>query len=283
LRRLLIALVVAATAVPIAAAADVDRVQVGLPGRNTTRAFSSQTFVVVTTPAAYTRLSFDGDAGSWRGPRCVVSSRPDLSADVRVPWALRFSDTYASREDAADRARTFRDLPELSRGTIAVPHRIRGKGVGAISAYYVLGQSGEDYGWAEVGLGIPLTRGVFAAMRFWSTGPSFACNVGTTSSRQWHVDAVQAAAARVVVDGNLPAARITAHGARRRMSGFVNDGFGHPVVGARVTLQRRDARGTWRAAGTATTAGNGFYSARAVPGAVRAVHGSLRSAPTRVR
>ena len=282
MRKLALALAAAVIGVPAANAADVERVQVGLPGRNTTRAFSPQTFIVVTSPDAYVRTSFDGDSSSWHGPRCVVSSNPGLSDDVSMPWFVVFSDRYATREQAAAGARTFDDLPLVSEGTIEIPHRIRGREVGAIVGYYLLGQSTHDRGWAEIGVGIPLTRGVFAVARFWSTGPSFGCSVGGTAARQWHLDAAQSAAARLVVDGNLPAARISAHPQRRRVSGFVNDGFGHPVVGARVTLERKAGR-TWRRGPSVSTNSSGFYSVLARAGTMRTAHGTLRSKPVRVR
>jgi hypothetical protein len=266
--------------VPIAVAADTDRIQVG--GSGSTRGFSRQTYVTVTTPGGYSRTGFDGDAGSWRGPRCVVSSNPSLSDDVSIPWSVGFSDSYRTAEEAADRGRTFRDMPTVERGTIEIPHRIRGKEVGGISGYYILAQTQQEYAWAEIGLGIPLTRGVFVAARFWSTGPSFACTVGGTAARLWHLQAAEAAAGLVAIDGNLPAARLTAHAQRRRVVGFVSDGFGHPVVGARVTLERKVGR-SWRRGGSASTNASGFYRALALPGLVRAAHGSLRSRTVRVR
>lgn len=280
MRKALVAIGLALCLVPAAVATDVDRVRVG--GTGSTRGFSQQTFVVVSTPDAYARIGFDGDAGSWSGPLCVVSSNSSLSAVVTLPWTVAFSRTYRSADEAADRGRTFRDLPVLTRGTIEISHRIRGKEVGGILASYVVGQSRQDHGWAELGLGIPLTRGVFVAARFWSTGPSFACNVGGTASRQWHVDAVQAAAARVVVDGNLPAARVTARAQRRRVVGFVNDGLGHPLVGVRVTLERRAGR-AWRRAASVSTNASGLYSVLARPGRVRVAVESIRSRTVRVR
>ena len=274
-------LVVASGGAPIALAADVDRVQVGAPGRNTTRGFSPQTHVVVTSPETYARTSFDGDSGNWRGPICVVSPNPSLNGEVRISWSVDFSDAYPTAEEAADRGRRFRDLPTVSRGTLAVPHRIRGKNVGGISANYVLGQSSAEDAWAEIGLGIPITRGVTAIATFWSSGPSFDCNVGGTTARQWHQDAVEAAAAAIVVDGNLPPAHLTAHGQRRHVAGFLTDGFGHPVVGARVAIARKVGR-SWRRSGSATTNASGFYRALALPGLARAEVGSLRSRPVRV-
>ena len=284
MKKVLIVLALALIAVPSAGAADTDRVQVAGRGQNSTRGFPAQTFVAVTSPENYRRVNFDGDAGNWRGPPCIVSWNPSFSKDVNISWSVGFSDAYRSAEEAAE-AFTSADTSIFRRGTLDIPHRIRGKSVGDIQAYFVLAQyQGEDgTGWAELGLGIPLTRGIFVDARFWATGPSFDCNVGALPGRAWHRDALLITAERgVVIDGNLPAARLTAHAQRRRVAGFVSDGFGHPVVGVRVFLERRVGRG-WRRAGAATTNASGFYSALSLSGLVRAAHGSLRSKAVRVR
>lgn len=280
MRKIGVALAIALAAVPSAAAADTDRVQVG--GSGSTRDFSRQTYVTVTAPDAYVKTGFDGDHGDWRGPPCIVSSNPSLSDDVSVSWTVGFSDSYRTAEEAADRGRTFRDMPTVQQGTIEIPHRIRGKEVGGITGYFILAQTRQEYGWAEIGLGVPLTRGVFVAARFWSTGPSFRCAVGGTSSELWHLQAALAAAERVVIDGNLPAARLRANGQRRRVVGFLSDGFGHPVVGVRVRIDRKVGP-SWRRAGWASTNASGYYKALALPGVVRAAFGSLRSRAVRVR
>lgn len=280
MRRILVALAIALTAIPSAAAADTDRVQVG--GSSATRAFSPQTYVSVTSPDGYVRIGFDGDHGDWRGPLCIVSSNPSLSSEVSVSWTVGFSNTYRSAEEAADRGRTFRDLPLVQRAAIEIPHLIRGREVGKIPSFYLLAATRQEYGWAELGLGIPLTGGVFTAARFWSTGPSFRCTVNGVSSDVWHPQTALAALGRVVVDGNLPAARVTARAQGRRVSGQVSDGFGHPLVGVRVALERRIGR-RWHRAGSASTDAAGSYGARAGRGLIRAAVGSRRSAAVRVR
>jgi hypothetical protein len=279
-RKIVAALAIALCAVPIVAAGDTDRVRVG--GSSATRAFSPRTHVVVTSPDDYVRTGFDGDHGDWRGPLCVVSSNASLSGEVAVSWSIGFSNRYRTAGEAADRGRTFRDLLIVQRAELKIPHRIRGKKVGSIIGEYVLAATRQEYGWAEIGLGIPLTRGVFVAARFWSTGPSFRCTVGGTASELWHLQAAQAAVARVVIDGNLPAARLTAYPQRRRVVGFVSDGFGHPLVGVQVTVERL-VRGAWRRVGSAATDASGHYRAGTLPGTVRVTLGSLRSAPVRVR
>lgn len=278
--RIAVALALALCAVPIAFAADTDRVQVG--GSSATKGFSPRTYVAVTAPEGYARTGFDGDHGDWRGPLCVVSSNPSLSSEVAISWAVAFSKTYRTAAEAADRGRTFSDLPTVKLGEVEIPHRIRGKEVGGIVASYVIAASPQEYAWTEIGLGIPLTRGVFAAARFWSNGPSFRCTVGGTAERLWHLSAAEASAARVVIEGNLPAARLTAYGQHRRVVGFVSDGFGHPLIGVAVTIQR-NTRGRWHRVGTASTNASGFYRATALPGTVRVTLGSLRSKAVRVR
>jgi hypothetical protein len=279
-RTILVALAIALTVVPGATAADTDRVQVG--GSNSTQGFSRQTYVTATSPDGYVRKGFDGDHGDWRGPLCVVSSNSSLSGEATVSWTIAFSKSYRTAEEAADQGRTFRDLPLVQRAPIEISHVIRGREVGKIASFSILAATREEYGWAELGLGIPLTQGVFAAARFWSTGPSFRCTVSGVSSDVWHRQVALAAAKRVVVDGNLPAARVSARAQGRRIAGAISDGFGHPLVGVRVTLERKVGRG-WRRAGSATTDAGGRYGALVARGLVRAAVGSRRSAPVRVR
>jgi hypothetical protein len=280
MKKLVAALGIALFAVPLAAASDTDRVRIG--GSSATRAFSTRTHVVVTSPEAYVRTGFDGDHGDWRGPLCAVPSNPSLSGEVEVSWTVGFSNLYRTAAEAADRGRTFRDLPIVQRGRLKIPHRIRGKNAGSIVGAYVLAATRQEHGWAEIGLGIPLTRGVFVAARFWSTGPSFRCTVGGTSSELWHLQTAEAAVAGVVIDGNLPAARLTAYPQHRRVVGFVSDAFGHPLVGVRVSVERM-VRRTWRRAGSAATNASGHYRAATLAGTVRVTFGSLRSVPVRVR
>jgi hypothetical protein len=275
-----VVLTVALGAVATAAAIGTDRVQVG--GSSATRGFSRETFVAVTAHDAYTRTGFDGDHGDWRGPLCVVSSNPSLSSEMRMSWTIGFTNSYRTAEQAADFARTFRDMPTVERGKIDIPHRIRGKGVGDIEAHLVLAQTSQEYAWAEIGVAIPLTRGVFATARFFSSGPPFKCNVGFTFEREWHLSFARVAVEGVAIEGNLPAAYVTVHGRLRRVVGFVTDGFRHPVVRARVTIQRK-VGSKWRYAGSALTDGSGFYSAKARPGRTRAVVASLRSRAVYVR
>jgi hypothetical protein len=278
-----VAAVIVLIAVPAAAAAGVaDRVQVGQPGRNTTRAFSPSTHVLVQAPGRYVATAFDGDSGSWRGPLCVVGSNRSLSKDATVAWAVTFSNRFRSADEAAAAARTFDDLPVASRLELEVPHVVRGRTVGTIRAVAVVGASRSEHGWHELGLGLPLTRGVFAGVRFWSTGPSFRCAVDDVPSEVWHRETVHAAANSLVVDGNLPVARITAAGAKGLVRGRVVDGFGHAVVGVPVVVERKDGR-RWRRAGRAITDGTGAYRAKAASGLVRARVGAAVSGPTRAR
>lgn len=272
-------------AVPLALAQEIDRVQVGLPGRNTTRGFSSATYLTAHAPEGYRRAS-EGRMLKWVGPTCVPPTMPQFAAELAITWGIGFDNGVRTAEQAAEKARTFSDWTVVERSAIAIPHVIRGREVGKLPGFYVIGAAREEGGWHEGGLGISMSRGVFALGEFWSRANTFRCIVNGVESRAWHLDATRRAIAAIAVDGNLPPARVTARARGRRVAGQVTDGFGHPVAGVRVTFERRVGR-TWRRAGAGASDALGRYDARPrQSGTIRAVVTfgvTVRSGPVRVR
>jgi hypothetical protein len=264
MRRLLRPLGIAALAAliggAIAAAQETDRVQVGSPGRNTTRAFSPALFVTVTTLPDFRRTGFDGDSGGWEGPVCDFAPNPGLSGPISLTWAVGFDADAQSAEQAAREQLTF-EWETIESGPLAVPHLVAGREVGTIPGFYVLTDARSQTGYHESALGFPLGRGVFAALEFWSRGNALECTVRGMPVASWHRETARAAVRQVRLEGNLPPARVTARTRSGRVIGAVADSFGHPVAGIAVRLEKRVGR-RWRAVRAGRTGQTGTYALR---------------------
>ena len=260
LRLLGIAGVAVAIGAAAAAAEDVDRVQVGVPGRNTTRAFSAALFLTITTLPEFRRTGFDGDSGGWEGPICEVASNPRLNGPITLTWDAVFHDDVRSAEQAARAALTF-DWTTIESGPFPIRHLVGGREVGTIPGIYVLTDSRGQTGYHESGIGFELGRGVFAGIAFWSRGNALECTVRGIPVATWHRGTARAALGQVRVEGNLPPARVTARSRAGRVTGSVTDGYGHPDAGVMVRLERRAGR-RWRAVRSGRTAAAGSYSLR---------------------
>jgi hypothetical protein len=96
----------------------------------------------------------------------------------------------------------------------------------------------------------------------WSWGNALTCVVdGDGPVAEWHRRVAREALETIRVEGNLPPARVTANRSGRRVRGAVSDVNGHPLVGTRVSLERRVAR-RWRVVSRATTSLTGRYTLR---------------------
>lgn len=240
----------------LAAAGETDRVQVGQPGRNSTRGFSPALVVTLTAPLEYER----GGDRRWNGPRCEVPGRPDLSGDVFITWRVLFDDVRRTATEAARRAMTF-DWITVADTPVVVSHLVAGRSVGTLPGHVLLTDSRSEQGWHEGAIAFSLGRGVFAVADFWGRGPSFQCSVAGTPVSQWQQTAVTSALRSVQLEGNLPPARITARARSGRIAGEVRDSFGHIVAAVGVKLERRDGQ-RWRVVGAGATDRNGRYSLR---------------------
>lgn len=252
----LTALVALMTFAAVALAQETDRVQVGVPGRNTTRGFSPALFVTVTTLPDFQRRS----AGHWEGPICEFAPNPNLSAPISMTWDEGFSDSVRTAEAAARATLTF-DWRTIESGAIAVPHMFRGRRLGTIPGFFVLTDADSQTGYHESAVGFPLGRGVFASIEFWSRGNALQCTVRGQPVAAWHREQARRALANVALDGNLPPARVTARRRAGRVSGSVTDGFGHPDGGIAVRLEKRLGK-RWRVVRAGRTTGAGGYSLR---------------------
>lgn len=238
-------------AVPVALAADTDRVLLATRGLHAT----------ITTLPQYTRTGFDGDSGSWRGPNCVPRARQDLAGPLSLSWGIGVVPA-TSPLDAAKQARTF-DWKVIETTTVRLPHVVGGRTLGTIPATLVLTDAESVTGYHEAGLGFALARARFVGARAWSGGNAFACIVDGSGSpvAEWHRRVARESLADIRVEGNLPPARVTVRRSGRKALGSVTDVNLHPFVAAPVALERR--RGPrWRVVSRGKTSANGAYSLR---------------------
>jgi hypothetical protein len=246
----------------VAAAEETDRVQVGVPGINSTRGFSPALFVTLTAPLEYQRA----DEGRWNGPRCEVPGRPDLSGDLFITWRVGFDDIRSTAAEAARAHMTF-EWAVVGEGSVAVSHVVAGRTVGTLPGYFLLTDSRSEQGWHEGSIAFSLGknargRGVYATARFWGRGIPFRCTVVGTPVSQWQRTGVTSALQSVQLEGNLPPARVTVRARSGRVLGEVTDSFGHFLAGVGVKLERREGR-RWRAVRSGVTDRDARYTLRA--------------------
>lgn len=259
MRRLPVAVLVLmalALAAPVASAAVIDRVKVGVPARNVTAGLSPALGVVLLAPVEYGSRGccYDGDSGQWLGPEYWATEKRELGGVAKIGWSVRFDDKSRNAEEAVrERLFLFERGPEIEVGNLPVPHVIRGRQVGILPGFAVLRVSpGSDTAQHEAAIAFPLRPGLFAVAHFSLLDPFGDTPApfgkyfvkGTTLASEWNRAFGRLVLRGVRLDGNLPPARVRARGGRR-VSGTVADRFRHPVVGAPVILQRKVAK-SWR-------------------------------------
>ena len=277
-----IACVLAPTA--LAASADtVDHVHVNASGRNSTRSFSPALSVDVALVSGYARRSFDGDGGNWDGPGYHATLKPTLAGATHLGWGVTFDlASHISVEDLAKRyALDIGSWRVLQEAPKAIPHVINGRTVGSITGLMLLTQAPGDTAAAfDTAIAFPLCRGVLGVAHFSTLTPSssaanpygsYVVDDGT-DVQAWNRDHVTAALDGVVLNGYLPAARLTATASRGTVRGVLRDCVGQPMPGVAVKV------GTVRAVTTASgsytahvRAGSYVVSASAGGGSVRRV------------
>lgn len=249
MRRVVLVFAALSLAAPVALAADTDRV-----------ALAPRLASTITTIPQYERAGFDGDSGSWRGPMCVPRARLDLAAPLSLSWGMGVY-RAPSAVAAGEQARTF-DWKVVEATTIRLPHVVGARSVGTIPAAFVLTEAGGDTGYHEASIVFQLVGTRFAAARAWSRGNSQSCIVeGGGPVAAWHRRVARESLTTIRVEGNLPPARITARRVRRTARGSVTDVNGHPLVAARVALERRSGS-RWRVVSRGATSATGAYSLR---------------------
>jgi hypothetical protein len=283
-----------AAGVPLALAGVSDRVKAA-PVGNEGVVFSQALGVIFTSPPDYRRgCCYDSNGGEWLGPKYEVAGYPTFTGDSSIDWSY----TTAKAANAATAVRAtlvHSDGREVESGALTVLHTVAGRTAGTIPAFYVITRFAQG-GTArhEAGLGFPIGRGFYGVARWAllspaddSAQPFGDYRVKGMLASQWNRTQAQAAVRGVALDGSLPPTRVRARAAGRRVRGEVRDSLGHPVAGAKVTLERRVGR-RWRPAGSTRSGAMGAYSMAARrPGTYR-VAASLaattaRSTAVRVR
>ncbi len=256
-----------------AAAAVVDRVQVGVSGRNETKGLSAALYVDVPVVAGYRQSAFSGNNGTWQGPdyhatQSSKSGRTVLSFRAVFHSGVGSLDGMASRSGVLVHT-TWTRVQKTAR---QVPRLLGGRTVGTVAAELVLYEE-PITGSAryESVLAIPLCHGVFGAVDFYAGAPSQDVSgsagqylVGTTQAKQWNHDHALAAPASVKLDGPLPGGSISAHAVGKAVAGATAD-CGGGLRKVPLVLQRKSGA-SWVSAGHGISGSGGKFRL-AAPGA----------------
>ena len=254
MRRLLVSfgLVLGTAATALAAPAQViERVQIAQAGRPATASIPAGVSLLLVSPPDYSRAAATETQGTWVGPDYRAAGKPDLGGRAAIRWQVGF-DTQSRSSEAAALAGLSKRWRETLRGGVSVPHVVGRTTVGTIDGDYVLTIAPEpDAAAQEAALAFAIAPGVHATVSFVASEPADnsadtfgAYQVfGSIGAATWNRGQLFRALTGVRLDGNLPPTRVTALAARRTIRGTVGDAFRHPVVGARVALQRANGTG----------------------------------------
>lgn len=284
---------VAVVTVPLALAQVTDRYRVSSAPYGV--GYPQSLHVVIVSPPDYVRDSIGrlGNDGHWKGPRYEASARPSLGGESGLDWSASIEKYPATR--ASILANLVHDWKPIAQGTEPIERRVGGRAAGAITGTWVLTQADAMAGEAryEAAIVFPLC-GRTAHVWISALTPSGDSAGGTMGFGEyyvkgsikptdWNREQVMTTLRGIALDGNLPAARVTARRSGRAIVGAVADCTRRPVAGQVITLQRRSGA-AWKAAGRGTTRANGAYSVPArVAGVYRVLVGARASNSVTVR
>lgn len=279
MKTLLATLVALAVAVP-APAAVTERFQIA----DSVNTFDYPKSLVVVLSSPDFRRDY---LGSWRGPRWSSTSSPTFGGDAVLDWSIvTYKAPAGGATFLANRAHRW---PVRATGVETVERRVGGRAVGSIRAPWVLTRISDNPGEArhEAGLVLPLC-GRAAVVRLSLLLPSSdnAHSIGDAviegmPPSVWNRMQILDVFARVVLDGNLPAARVSAGRRGRAIAGRVTDCNRHPLAAQPVTLEQRAGR-SWRVVSRGKTLRDGSYALPARgKGPFRVVTGTRRSGAVR--
>jgi hypothetical protein len=284
---------VAVAAAPLALAQVTDRFRVASDAEG--HGYPSALVVVLASPTDYVLYSRGrlGNDASWKGPRYEASLRPSLGGDAMLDWGASIEKYPATR--ASIMSTLVHDWQPIAQGTEPIERRIGGRAAGTITGTWVLTQADKMAGEAryEAGLVFPIcgrtVRLVIAALT--PSGDSAGGSMGygeyyvkgSIPPTTWNKDQVMATIHGISLDGNLPAARLTAARRGSAIAGTATDCYRRPLVAQALRLQRKSGT-AWKAAGAGKTRADGSYSLRARgAGVYRIAVGSRTSNSVTVR
>jgi hypothetical protein len=240
-------------AVTAAGAGTIDRVQVGVTGRNATKGLSPALYVDVPVVADYVQSKFDGEQGDWQGPtytatQSTTTGRTDLS------FRTDFENNVGTLDGMAEHALVHKDWTLSQKNAVKVPRLLGGIAAGTVGGKLVVYAEPitGSARWESV-LAIPLCHHIFVGMDFYADAPTTDVSgtnqflVGSTPAKQWNHDHALAAARGVELDGPLPGAQVAAHPAGKSVAGVVRD-CGGGLQNVHLTLLRKSGT-RWAPAG----------------------------------
>ena len=270
--------------VQAAAAGTIERVRVGGGGRNATHGFSTALFVDVSVVGGYTHVSNDGDEGGWDGPMFHATGKPDVNQQTHLAWGVGFFTNKTLKDVVRGEVLRVGSSPIVQQGPMAVPHFVGGRRVGAIAGFMMVTQApGSTAAAFSSAVAFPLCHGAVSIAKFHIVAPATnaAQGFGTyvvddgTDVQAWDRAHIVDSLKGVVLDGPLPAGRLTAVVRGRVVTGTVRDCAGHPAPGAVVFVGKKRAVTTAAGAFTVRVAAPGSYLVSVTSGggsARRTVH-----------
>ncbi len=248
--------------------ATVDRVQVGVTGRNATEGLSPTLYVDVPVVGDYRQLKFDGEQGDWAGPAYHATSHPGTYTSD-LSFRSTFDNHVGSLGGMVAKGHVLTTWKQVEAAAAGVPRVLAGRQVGSISGRTAVFE--EPIAGAaryEAVVAVTLCHGVFGAIDFYADAPPQDTSgsagqylVGTTPAKQWNHDHAVAATKGVKLDGPLPGAHVTARAAGKQIVGVVGD-CGSGLQNVPLVLQRQ-AGASWASAGRAASGVGGRFAVRA--------------------
>jgi hypothetical protein len=245
----------------LAAASTVDKVQVGVSGRNATAGLSPALFIDVAVVQDYTQAKFDGEQGDWTGPAYTATQKPGTGV-TDLSFRSIFDNAVGSLAAMVQKALVQKTWTQAQSSAVRVPRVLAGRTVGTIAGAMALYEEpiGGSARWESV-VALPLCHNVFGAVDFYADAPpqdtsgtAGQYQVGTTPAKQWNEDHALASIKGVALDGPLPGAHVTARASGKRLTGVVGD-CGGGLQGVPLVVQRAGS-----AAGRGVSGAGGTFS-----------------------
>jgi hypothetical protein len=248
----------------------VERIHVSAAGGQLTKGIPAAVSLSIGSPPSYTRGTLNGDSGRWTGPRYAASGNGSMGGQTSMSWGL----TFAQEHDAVAAAQSIpkHGWPVDLKGAVSVPHLIGKRTVGTILGAYVLthpttaGAAGY-----EAGVAFAVAPRIFALLHL--DIPTASENAGAAGTfvvngiplSLWNRGQALWVITGLELHGALPPTRVSARVAPdgRIVRGIVADAFRHPVVRAKVALQR-ESGGAWRTVASTRTDIHGAYVLRGI-------------------